>query len=136
MRHTIAMRPDHTGAIPTASSATIEQYTKAGQSLLRQCARDLGVKVPTLRPAQFIDWFVRQHGRWSDNTIRVYRRAAETYLHAMWMRQVLSPDELCRLRRALSSRYVRTREADGRELSDIEGRHATTEAKWNLTFDG
>jgi integrase len=91
------MRPDHTGAIPTASSATIEQYTKVVQSLRRQCARDLGVKVSTLRPAPFIDWFVRQHGRWSDNTIRVYRRAVETYLHAMCPRQVLSPDELCQL---------------------------------------
>jgi integrase len=92
-----AVRPDQTGIVPTANSRTIAKYTVAARSLRRQCVRDLGVEVSDLRPDQFIDWFVNQHGRWSENTIRVYRRGIETYVHAAGARDLLSPEEFYRL---------------------------------------
>lgn len=97
MRYTIAVRPDHTGTVPTASAATIAQYTVAAKSLRRQCANDLGVEVASLTSAQFVDWFNRQHNCWSKNTVRVYRRAVETYLHATRAQNLLPLPELYRL---------------------------------------
>lgn len=92
-----AVRPDQTGIVPTANSRTIAKYTMAARSLRRQCVRDLGVEVSDLPPSQFIGWFVNQHGRWSENTIRVYRRGVETYLHAARARDLLSHEEFYRL---------------------------------------
>lgn len=97
MHHTIAIRPDHTGRVPTASPATIAQYTVAAQSLRRQCAKDIGIEVSSLSPAQFVDWFTRKHGCWSERSVRFYRRAVETYLHAARAHHALSLSELYRL---------------------------------------
>ena len=47
-----------------------------------------------------------------------------------------SAKQLQALRRNLSSRYVRTREANGRELSYIEGWYAISEANRIFGFDG
>ena len=94
MHYTIAIRPDHTGRVPTSSPATIAQYTVAAQSLSRQCAKDLGVEISGVNPAQFVDWFNGQHECWSENSVRFYRRAVETYLHAARARHQLSLLEL------------------------------------------
>ena len=47
-----------------------------------------------------------------------------------------SAKQLQALRRGLNSRYVRTREANGRELSYIEGWYAISEANRIFGFDG
>ena len=47
-----------------------------------------------------------------------------------------SAKQLQALRRSLNSRYVRTREANGRELSYIEGWYAISEANRIFGFDG
>ena len=47
-----------------------------------------------------------------------------------------SAKQLQALRRSLSSRHVRTREANGRELSYIEGWYAISEANRIFGFDG
>ena len=47
-----------------------------------------------------------------------------------------SAKQLQALRRSLSSRHVRTREAHGRELSYIEGWYAISEANRIFGFDG
>jgi recombination DNA repair RAD52 pathway protein len=47
-----------------------------------------------------------------------------------------SAKQLQALRRSLSSRQVRTREANGRELSYIEGWYAVSEANRIFGFDG
>ena len=47
-----------------------------------------------------------------------------------------SAKQLQALRRGLSSRHVRTREANGRELSYIEGWYAISEANRIFGFDG
>ncbi|MFZ3251048.1 MAG: Rad52/Rad22 family DNA repair protein, partial [Pseudolabrys sp.] len=44
--------------------------------------------------------------------------------------------QLQALRRSLNSRYIRTREANGRELSYIEGWYAISEANRIFGFDG
>ncbi|MGA8000175.1 MAG: Rad52/Rad22 family DNA repair protein, partial [Pseudolabrys sp.] len=47
-----------------------------------------------------------------------------------------SAKQLQALRRSLNSRYIRTREANGRELSYIEGWYAISEANRIFGFDG
>ena len=47
-----------------------------------------------------------------------------------------SAKQLQALRRGLNSRHVRTREANGRELSYIEGWYAISEANRIFGFDG
>jgi hypothetical protein len=47
-----------------------------------------------------------------------------------------SEKQLQALRRSLNSRHIRTREANGRELSYIEGWYAISEANRIFGFDG